>query len=816
MAEKPPLLDYCFQEASSQSADLVGRCVDAAATSMQEAEGNEKSASDRARMGRAWWSLLRNRFALKQTYPDRLLDAFSRDSIETHVSVLADLSDSSFLALGEDLSFSEPVEANRLLKMLLPTVEQALAVLDARMSALANGDAEPFEKNPLRPSVFVHVLRELMFELEPDAKVRTLWLQHMAAPLGQALCQLYEQIAIMLQRAVGQDASYRMRLVADPQASRADDRQQRNLLDWGPNAFGPASSEPAEPVVDTRPGSPPAMLALGRAYAKLDQEVFHAFLADTTAKFDQPLEDSYYQQVALERQRLQTSTLLPLLNDVVGQRQRSQFRGLPVVDRPARLVNVGSQLNAERWGDYASAHQRSMVLLDLKQQAKRVSQVVGLDLVRKLVNQVARDPLLLGPVREAVVVLEPALLRLALTQPRYLDDGQHPARCLIEQIAERSFRYNDEFADSFEQFMQPVQAACNALNACEAASSVDFARALDTLRAEWQRIDVAEQALRDQQVRAMRFAQARQTLANEVAMAIGRRSDLDDVPAWILDFLYSDWALVIASAKLNHPEEGDDPFGCWAVVDRLLWSARREVTLRQPKQLFEIVPEMLRSLQRGLAMLGKSRDETQTFFEALMALHKPVLSLRRAKARKEGVNANSGPTPLDELYESFEAEVAFGAETASSLQPQLSEGLWLDERELVDVGFEEEPLSEPAELYDSAPSTESAQVLDPADDEGTIDPAVPSVGSEPLSRTEAAALLDSIREGDWVDLQSRGEWLRAQLTWTGDTGAMFMFISQGGRTHSMTRRSCEKLIRNRSLRPVQVRAVIQTALVAVA
>jgi hypothetical protein len=823
MAEQTPLLDYCFQEASCQAADLVGRCVDAVATSLQEAEGQEQSASERARMGRAWWSLLRNRYALKQTYPERLLEAFSGDNVDAQVSTMAELTDSSMVALGEDLSFSEPIEANRLLRSLLPEVEQALAVLDARMSALGDDDSEQSDKNPLRPSVFVHVLRELMHDLEPDTKVRTLWLQHLAIPMGQTLSQLYQQIALMLQRAVGQDASYRMRLVADPQSSQADTRGQRDLLDWGPNAFGSVELAPVGGTVKAAPGSLPAMPDLGRAHAQLDQEVFHAFLGDTQARFDQPLDASYYQQVEQERKRLEASARLPLLKEVVSERQRSQFRGLPVVDRPARLVNVGSQLDAERWGSYASSHHRSEVLLDLKLKAQRVSQAVGLDLVRKLVNQVARDPLLLAPVREAVVALEPALLRLVLHQPRYLYEDQHPARCLIEQVAERSFRYNDEFAEAFGQFLQPVHRAFLALNAAQAPVSEDFARALEGLRVDWLRLDTAEQVLREQQVRSMRFAETRQTLANNIAMEISRRPDVAGVPALVLDFLYNDWSLVIASAQLNHPEEGSDPFGYRSVVERLVWSSRREVTLRQPRQLFEIVPDMVRSLHRGLAMLGKSREETQAFFDGLMAIHHPVLKLRRVQARTAVVH--SDPSPMEEqldvapLEAMEEAERVVAVARGDSVQPLVNEGLWLDERELEGVGFEEGPPSTPADLYSAlAFDSAGAPLLDsqgmPLDPDLALAP--DSVLPEALSPTEVMAILDSIREGDWVDLQSKGEWLRAQLMWTSGAGSMFMFTSGGGRTHSMTRRSCEKLIRNRLMRPIQVRGVIQTALVAVA
>jgi hypothetical protein len=58
----------------------------------------------------------------------------------------------------------------------------------------------------------------------------------------------------------------------------------------------------------------------------------------------------------------------------------------------------------------------------------------------------------------------------------------------------------------------------------------------------------------------------------------------------------------------------------------------------------------------------------------------------------------------------------------------------------------------------------------------------------------------------------RDQWRRAQLVWLSENGSLFMFVSRGGRPHSMTRRTCEKLIRARHLRPVDAAAVVDKAL----
>ena len=71
---------------------------------------------------------------------------------------------------------------------------------------------------------------------------------------------------------------------------------------------------------------------------------------------------------------------------------------------------------------------------------------------------------------------------------------------------------------------------------------------------------------------------------------------------------------------------------------------------------------------------------------------------------------------------------------------------------------------------------------------------------------------DGLSTGCWVNLYSRQRWMRAQLVWASARGTLFMFISRGGRPHSMTRRSCGRLVAHQWLRPVGAHGVVAHAL----
>jgi len=230
----------------------------------------------------------------------------------------------------------------------------------------------------------------------------------------------------------------------------------------------------------------------------------------------------------------------------------------------------------------------------------------------------------------------------------------------------------------------------------------------------------------------------------------------------------------------------------------------------------ERVPRLVGSLRAGLASIGQQRDESEPFFQALMKLHRPVLKLRRAKLRRDALE--SGSAPLASLDDPLFAPPAEGTRKPVVGQP------WMSPRELNAAGFEEtlptdmaqlygeERESQPAPLEAPMPSRPAPLEATPRVMPTTAAPAQPKTPKPPLTAAEVDAVIASLREGDWIDLYSKRRWLRAQLIWASTKGTLFMFVSHGGQPHSMTKRICERLIREHYVRPVHAHSVVAKAL----
>ena len=791
MAASPSsLLQPCFQEAASTARDGLGGCIEALVAELQQAERKSTSPADRDACAAAWRSLQQHQAACCEAFAAQLLTAFTAGEIPTAATART-AAPHAELALVDDTELARTIESSRLLQRLLPAVEQPLARLDGLVSAAQGLPAVTPERNPFRPELVVQVLLDVLNTIPAEADVRARWMRQLAEPFGQLLAALYERLSTRLETAQVQAAGYRVagavgaRGVAGPVAAGTA-APFRRALDSLSDPLAPQDLPPTPD--DDVPYADLSGVEVGDA-------LFQDFLDPGGAWTERRLAPAYYAAVESELAQIQAQPPAP----EPPAEQPAPDAALAPQDRPVPALGVGSQLSAERWGAYGQARARSLVRTGLKKDATRIDQVLGLELVRQLVEQVAQDPRLLAPVREAIVALEPSLLRLAMVDPRFLRDEQHPGRQLMERVAQRSLRYEDAATPAFAAFFEPVRAGFNALNAQQhVADPQPFVAALATLEAGWSAEDAQDGAQREQAVQAVRLAEQRQAQADQIAYDLSTRSDLDKVPAVVLDFLYGPWALVMAQARLDDTRRQIDPGGYGVLVSELVWSSKLEFTLQQPAKLIAMIPGLLRKLREGLDLLGQAPAERDAFFAALEKLHRPVLELRRASRER-----------IAEATAQLMADPGTRPATPEQRVARPAAEPWLAPREQGTAGFvEPAPLPAAATPEPDDGLAEQLQALAGVTGVEQDAAAAPSAPQE----DGIAAAVQALHVGCWVDLRVDGRWRRARLAWASANGALYMFESRGGRPHSMTRRICERLLRERQLRPVRSGGVVAQAL----
>lgn len=176
------------------------------------------------------------------------------------------------------------------------------------------------------------------------------------------------------------------------------------------------------------------------------------------------------------------------------------------------------------------------------------SPAVAVEVVGRMMDNIAQDGRLLAPVQRAVQNLEPAIKQLVQHDGRFFTDETHPARRLLDELTQRSLAFNTESAQGFSQFMRLLNQAVEHLAATDIQDAGPFDTVLKALHAAW---DTQAQKIKSQQEAKEKIllqAEQREMLAEKIAADIRKLPDLEQVPQDILDFVTGPWADVVALA----------------------------------------------------------------------------------------------------------------------------------------------------------------------------------------------------------------------------------------------------------------------------
>lgn len=723
----------CMKEAAAQGRTLMKRLVVRARTSLTQRATQTPEIHERNLLTESARILMKHDIALCEAYPQALLAEFAQ-AIAGDTRKAGALSFDALELMGDD-QVREGVELVRTQQSVLHAVEAELAELNALVCAVQGLKSVQLERNPLRPEVYVRSLRTVTLESPVPPAVRARWMQHLGEAMGPELARVYRELSDMLKKNGVSGAGYNI----TPAPESAAPAREAGAA-W--------ASEPAQA----------ATLLNVRELRRLLSGEFDT-QERSTAATARPADFSMTVPAAYEA--------LQEMKQVDQVMQRLQQR------QAAGMIDVASGT--------------AVLREELRRQATGVGQALGLEVVNLMVENIASDPRLLPPVQQTVRELEPALLRLALTDPRFFSDKRHPARQLIEQMTQRSLAWHSVDAPGFSAFLDPLQQAVDALLATRIDGAEPFDFALKSLEEAWGDQQKRDRRYREKAVRALLQAEQRNLLAGRISRDLRSRDDVVVAPRAVAQFVTGPWSQVMAQARLADQGGTADPGGYGDVVGDLVLSVQPRLGPGNATRLARMVPPLLANLRRGLASIDYPPAQTQRFLDQLASLHEQCLK------PPEPVR----PVPLSTTMTRAQLEAEFGAGVGGEDNES-----WLAPSEAQHSGFMEtdqpgnaRPLFQPTE-----PGFGATRPPQDADGGGSgIAPALPG-----------------LQAGAWVDLFVDGGWARYQLTWSSPHGTLFMFTSAAGKTHSMTRRLLDKMLEAGTLRMVSGQAVVDGALDAVA
>ncbi|MGE0332455.1 MAG: DUF1631 family protein [Ramlibacter sp.] len=728
----------CIGEAAQRGRLLMERMVQGARQSLPQRIALANDARERELQQESLRLLLQFEGRLRENYPQALLAEFAQAIAgNTEKEAAGGLSFDALELMGED-QIQESVEVARAQQATLLAVEGELGELNALICAAQGLKSVQAERNPLRPDIYVRGLRGVLADTGVPVPVRMRWLSHLGEALGPALARDYVHLSDMLREQGVVAAGFNVIMqMESPAAARAQ-----------AGGTGGASAAPGG-----APPRPETLLTVRQLRRLLSGELDaggNSFDEKFAREFEGP---------GHEVPHADFSPTVP-----------AAFEALQEMKQVDEVMQRLAQRNAE--GAPATLREQ------LRSTAS-TSQALGLEVVNLMLDNIANDARLLPEVQAVVRELEPALLRLALIDPRFFSDKRHPARRFLDLLIQKSLAWQSASAPGFDGFIDPARQAVQALVGTHIEGAEPFAYALHTLEETWAEQQKRERRKREKAVRALLQAEQRNLLAEKIARDLRQRAETAGAPRGIVYFVTGPWAQVIAQARLLDSSGQADPGGYQDLVTDLLWSSIPQVASTNPARLARLIPDLLSRLREGLESIGYSRSKSGRFFDELMVLH----------ARASQPAAPLDDSPRGRLEAQFrEADEA---------------GLWLAPSEQHQSGFmETQPPQTNKPLFELTQPAFSETLL-----EGVA-------RAEPAEPPAPQAL--SLAPGAWVELRLDDAWTRTQLTWASPHGTLFMFTQADGVNHSMTRQSIDRLFAGGNLRVLAQQAVVEGALDAVA
>ncbi|WP_339449803.1 DUF1631 domain-containing protein [Pseudomonas sp. EA_5y_Pfl2_R50] len=264
------------------------------------------------------------------------------------------------------------------------------------------------------------------------------------------------------------------------------------------------------------------------------------------------------------------------------------------------------------------------------------SRVVGdadedvINLIAMVFECILEDRNVPDSLKALIARLQIPMLKVAVLDKSFFSRSNHPARRLLNEIADAAMGWGDrdgEARDSlYLRVEQVVQRLLTEFVDDPAIFSELLADFLTFTSDERRRSELLEQRLRDAEEGRAKTELARRRVEQALNQALLGKV----LPPSVVTFVQNAWSQVLLLTRLKHGDQSAEWQADVQTMEQLIWSVQRHDDAESSLRLLALVPGLLKSLRDGLSSSAFDPFATSEFFSELEALH--VQMLERSSA----------------------------------------------------------------------------------------------------------------------------------------------------------------------------------------
>ena len=378
-----------------------------------------------------------------------------------------------------------------------------------------------------------------------------------------------------------------------------------------------------------------------------------------------------------------------------------------------------------------------------------------LDIVAMVFDYTLDDRRIPDAMKALIGRLQIPVLKVAMLDRAFFSQKTHPARRLLDVLAEASMGWNEEEGHEGGLYRKVEELVQKVLNQFDDQLDI-FASVL----ADFEQYQADEKPRID--ALTSKSAQLlRQKEQGEIARIVAQNeveAHLFDqpVPEFISGFLLGHWVPLLSQYCARFGEGSDAWNEAVSTMDDLIWSTTPKATPEERKTLIAMLPGLIKRLDKGIAANATPGQIRDQFFTGLVKCH--------AMAVRSGLRGTTStpPAPIP------------AAEVSTPNEPELSAA-----SDFVDIPVLTETVEvDPMLMQEIAEGRKDGQEAEEIviGDVGWL-----SRGHETAEEDEHDQRVMKLKRGSWIEYrQEDGTVVRAKLAWVSPLKGLYLFTNRLG------------------------------------
>lgn len=235
-----------------------------------------------------------------------------------------------------------------------------------------------------------------------------------------------------------------------------------------------------------------------------------------------------------------------------------------------------------------------------------------INLVAMFFDFVLDDRNLPVPIQALISRLQIPILKVALKDKGFFSHAGHPARKLINTIADASIGWDDAEQPKKDKLYNKVFDIIQTINEQYADNDNVFAEKLSELQTfvqqEQHRTSLVERRT-SQSTEGQAKTQQAKSVVQQLLFAKLEKLQL---PPTVTSFLVDSWQQLLVLVHLKSGEDSPEWMEAMQVIDDLIWASQKHEDSRSLQRLGKIKPELLQRIAQGLAKISTTAEATQS------------------------------------------------------------------------------------------------------------------------------------------------------------------------------------------------------------